>query len=142
MKAMWTGAAVLLLAGASGFAQEPAKPLTFEVASIKPSRPDAPGFFVRPLGAGGLRVSGATLKNLIAMAYGVREFLVSEGPAWVDAERFDIEARVGSSSTGTDQANAEQRERIERLRNLLADRFELAFHRETREQPVFGLVIA
>ena len=50
-------------------------PLTFEVASVKPSL-EARGLFFRYLPGGGLRVAGATLKNLIAMVYGVREFLV------------------------------------------------------------------
>lgn len=134
--------AVLILSAGIGFAQQAANTLTFEVASIRPSPPDAPGGVVRPLGGGGLRMTGATLKNVIAYAYGVREFLISAGPGWVETERFDIEGRMGSSPGETAPAKEEQRERIERLRSLLADRFQLAFHRETREQPAYVLVTA
>lgn len=134
--------AVLILLAGSGFAQQTANRLTFEVASIRPSPPDEVGVFFRPLGGGGLRVTGATLKNLIFYAYGVREFLVSGGPGWVETERFDIEGRAGSSPPEPAPPKDEQRERIERLRNLLVDRFQLAFHRETREQPVYALVTA
>lgn len=87
-------------------------------------------------------MTGATLKNVIAYAYGVREFLISGGPAWLETERFDIEGRVGSSPLEAVRSKDEQRERIERVRNLLADRFRLVFHRETRERPVYALVTA
>ena len=142
MKAVWAGAAVLFVSAGSGFGQQAASRLTFEVASIRASPPDVSGAVVRPLGGGGFRMTGATLKNVIAYAYGVREFLVSGGPGWVETERFDIEGRVGSSPSEADPAKDEQRERIERVRDLLADRFRLVSHRETREQPVYALVTA
>ena len=130
----------------SVFGQQPATPLTFEVASLKPSAPDAPGMFIRPLPGGGLRIAGASLKNLISLAYGVRGFQISGGPEWVDTQRFDIEARAETSDAAapTDPAkmSEEQRKITERLRNLLADRFQLTLHRETKEQPVYALVVA
>jgi uncharacterized protein (TIGR03435 family) len=78
--------------------------------------------------------TGATLKNLIAFAYNVREFANSGDPAWVDSDRFDIDARVGNSS-GTPQQIRE------RLRALLAERFQLAIHTESKDQNVYGLVV-
>src|SRR5690242_19525951 len=101
MKATRKGMAAVILSAGIGFAQQTANPLTFEVASIRPSPPDGPGGLVRPLGGGGLRMTGATLKNVIAYASGVREFLVSGGPGWVETERFDIEGRVESSPQET-----------------------------------------
>src|SRR5262249_55565872 len=55
------------------------------------------------------------------------------GPAWIDSDRFDIAAKA------EDKANAE--EVAEMIRSLLADRFQLKFHRETRELPVYALVV-
>jgi uncharacterized protein (TIGR03435 family) len=124
-------------------AQSSATQLKFEVASVKPSAPDAPGLFTRYLPGGGLRITGATLQNLISMAYDVRAFQISGGAKWIDNDRFDIDARLTTSDAPhstlmrQDQSNA-----AEALRNLLTDRFQLTLHPETREQPVFALVVA
>jgi bla regulator protein BlaR1 len=124
-------------------AQSSATQLKFEIASVKPSAPDAPGMFIRYLPGGGLRITGATLQNLISMAYDVRAFQISGGPKWIDNDRFDINARLTTSDaphptlTRQDQSKA-----AEGLRNLLADRFQLTLHPETTEQPVFALVVA
>src|SRR5580693_1625849 len=91
----------------------PAAPLTFEVASIKPSAPDVNGMYMRPQ-PGGLRLEGATLKNLIEYAYNVRGFAISGGPAWVNSDRFDVDARVGGSLGAPQRIG-------ERLRSLLAE---------------------
>jgi uncharacterized protein (TIGR03435 family) len=112
----------------------PAAPLTFEVASIKPSAPDVGGIYMRPQ-PGGLRLEGATLKNLIEYAYDVRGFAISGGPAWANSDRFDVDARVGGS-LGTPQQIRE------RLRALLGERFKLAVHTESREQNVYYLVVS
>jgi len=129
-----------LVVAAEVFGQSTDKPLTFEVASVKPSPPDSPGMFITPLAGGSLRMTGATLRNLIAYAYGVRGFQIAAGSDWMDADHFDIEARAESSDASA--SAAEQRRITERLRSLLADRFQLAVHRETREQPVYALVVA
>jgi uncharacterized protein (TIGR03435 family) len=122
------------------------QPQAFEVASIKPSAPDVPGMFPRYLPGGGLRITGASLKNLISMAYGVRPFQISGGPDWVNNDLFDIEARSGSAEVAppTDPAKAAEYQRLanERLKTLLADRFQLSVRQETREQPVYALVVA
>ena len=122
-------------------AQTASAPLSFEVASIKPSAPDAPGMFVQPQPGGGLRVTGATVKNLIAIAYNVREFVVSGGPAWIGSDRFDIEARTEHSAAPTNQRQVIVEIRT-RLRSLLAVRFQMAVHNETKEQNVYALVLA
>lgn len=139
-------AALTLLLISPGFAQ-----LTFEVASIKPSDPDAKGSSIQLVPGGGLNVTGIPLKTMIALANGVREFQVSGGPGWIATERFDITARVapgaakgqedlakmneGQFKTVRDQSN-------ERLRALLADRFQLVVHKETKEQPIYALVVS
>jgi bla regulator protein blaR1 len=125
----------LLAAAGCLFAQNAAAPLTFDVASIKPSA-EIRGTFTRYLPGGGLQVSGATLKFLISMSYGVRDFQIVGAPAWADSDRFDIEARMDTPP------GDESRNTTKRLATLLIDRFQLVYHRETREQPVYALVIA
>jgi bla regulator protein blaR1 len=146
MKTISLGVALCVCTAPMALGQPRAKPLTFEVASVKRSPPDAPGMFIRPLPGGGLRVTGASLKNLIALAYELRGFQISGGPNWIDSERFDIEARSETSDAVPPNAptnmSEEQRKINERLRNLLADRFQLTLHRETKEQPVYALVVS
>jgi bla regulator protein blaR1 len=129
-----------------GFAQ-----LTFEVASIKPANPDTPGSSIQLVPGGGLNMRGIPLKTMIALAYAVRDFQVSGGPGWVGTERFDITARIDAAAakTQTDLAKMTagefktvRDESNERLRGLLADRFQLVVHKETKEQPIYTLVVS
>jgi bla regulator protein BlaR1 len=140
-------AQVALLTFCDVHAQTPAPPLKFEVASVKRSALATQGMYLRPR-AGGLRIEGATLKNLIAIAYEVREFSVSGGPGWVGSDRFDIDARVESAPSGepgqSDQTKLQPsgQQIRECLKSLLAERFELVIHRETKEGNVSALVVA
>jgi uncharacterized protein (TIGR03435 family) len=141
-----TAAILWLCLAGHMFGQSPATQLKFEVASIKPSAPDAPGTFNRFLPGSGLRITGATLQFLIELAYNVRRFQISGGPKWIDTDRFDIDARLTTSDatapTNPGLTRENQQKAAEGLRSLLADRFQLVFHQETREQPVFVLVVA
>ena len=67
--------------------------LVFEVASVKPSNPEARGTSINFVPGGGLRVTNATLKTLISFAYDVRGFQVSGGPGWLDSDRYDLLAK-------------------------------------------------
>jgi bla regulator protein blaR1 len=127
-----------------GFAQ-----LTFEVASIKPANPDTQGGFIQFMPGGGLKMSGIPLRGMITLAYDVRDFQVSGGPGWVGTERFDVMARPERAAADglddlakmTDQQRRTVRDQIaERLRALLADRFRLLVHKETKDQPIYALV--
>jgi uncharacterized protein (TIGR03435 family) len=91
-----------------------------------------------------VRFTGVSLKNLAAIAYGVNLFQISGGPEWINTEPFDVEARVRTSDAPPDPSKMreEQRKTGERLRSLLADRFRLRLHSETRELPVYALVVA
>lgn len=75
---------------------------------------------------------GATLRRLVADAYGRAE--VVGGPAWVDADRFDVEARADGERVPAEIARL--------LQALLAERFNLAVHTETRTVPVYALSLA
>jgi len=108
----------------------------FEVASIKPAAPATEQFMfgVRPRPGGGISAINVTLKLLIGNAYGLQDFQISGGPGWIEAVRYNIEAKPNSP--------AGPNESKEMLKNLLADRFQLILHRETKELPVYALVLA
>lgn len=119
------------------FAQQTARP-SFEVASVKPSGPDEQLIF--RLQPGGRYIArNVTLKMLVANAYMVPELQVAGGPAWRESEHFNIEAKVGAELPPWPDSN---RELSLRLQSLIEDRFKLSLHRETREEPVYDLMVA
>ena len=139
----------LSLALCSAFGQSVVPPV-FDVASIKPSDPlgHSMSIGVRP---GGLyNAKGVTLKALIMNAYDVRPFQVSGGPGWVDTDRYDIIARANVTisqdddpSKMTDAQRLQFRAQMQqRLQALLADRFQLKAHKETKELPIYVLMVA
>jgi hypothetical protein len=65
-----------------------AQTASFEVVSVKPSGPDYQGMFVNGQPGGGIRIRGATVKNLIALAYNIREFQIAGAPTWAGTEHF------------------------------------------------------
>jgi uncharacterized protein (TIGR03435 family) len=117
-------------------------PVTFEVASVKPSDPKATGPMpfaipmVRPQGRGGLTASNMPLRLLVRMAYGVQDFQIVGGPSWQTSNKFDITAKAAE---GTTQATPDL---LPMLKALLADRFKLKTHTESREMPLYALVVA
>ena len=116
-------------------AQSPATP-AFEVASVKPSASTSGGSSSND-SPGGYNATNLSLRRLIAIAHRInlaidRERIV--GPSWIDEARFDINARTPAGSR-PDQIP-------DMLRTLLVQRFALATHVETREEPVFALVKA
>jgi uncharacterized protein (TIGR03435 family) len=131
---------LLLLAGAA-FAQTPAAPLTFDVASVKLAVIDQAKIMAGQQQIG-LKVEGnrvqiglTGLSELIAMAYKVKYYQI-QGPDWLGpmGQRFDVQAKMPQGAT-KDQVP-------EMLQALLADRFKLTFHRVGKETSVYALVIA
>jgi uncharacterized protein (TIGR03435 family) len=123
---------VVLLAGAAYgvFAQTEARP-EFQVASVKINSENPQRRIVRPQPGGRLMAENAPLQLLIQNAYGVQAYQVVGGPGWVNADGFDVQAKPeGEASTA---------QMWLMLQSLLADRFKLAVHRETRERPVYAL---
>jgi len=123
---------------------------SFEVVSVKPSDPAANGTHVGIAPGGIFQARGVTLKDLIQQAYEVRGFQISGGPGWIDSARYDIEAKGNGPAISeadlirmTDaQRNRFQRDMHAKLRALMTDRFQLKVYRETREIPVYTLVVA
>jgi uncharacterized protein (TIGR03435 family) len=112
----------------------------FDVVSIKPNKSDS-GMVRIMAKPDGYSASNVSLKMLVQSAYGIREDLVSGAPNWADSARFDIDAKVaGSDVDALKKLSPEQRRLI--LRPLLAERFKLQAHIETKQLPVYELVLA
>ncbi len=127
-------AAILLLVvfGAAAWSQPADAPLTFEVASIKPSPPpDGRGMRVGcPSDPGRITCTNMNMANLVAMAYGIAHYQLA-GLSPMDTERYEIAVKVPEGAT---------KDQIKQMwQNLLAERFKLAVHRETKEVPVYEL---
>jgi bla regulator protein BlaR1 len=122
------------------FAQQQARP-SFEVASVKPGNPNNPQVCVCVEPPGRFFSINATLKMLIVDAYNVRNHQISGGPNWLDSAKFDIEARMPRATPMP--AGSDGPPQILRLmeQSLLAERFKLAVHRETREEQLYELVV-
>ena len=157
------GLAVVALPVASGLAQTAQNPPAsqseasattgprFEVASIKLYASDPVGWrlgytIADPPNEGTFEAMDVTVGSLVEMAFGVHHpWLIQGGPSWFSSEKFDIQAKAGNaanqelSGLGGDQGAAVKHRM---LQALLADRFKLALHRETKALPGYALVIA
>jgi len=157
------GLAVVALPVAFGVAQTPPnRPVSqgeavsaagprFEVVSIKLYASDPVGWrlghtIADPPNQGTFEATEVTVESLVEMAFGVHHpWLIQGGPNWFLSEKFDIQAKAGNavnqelSGLSGDQGAA-LKHRL--LQALLADRFKLAVHRETKDLPGYALVIA
>jgi len=77
-----------------------------------------------------------TLKTLIAAAFNLNPRAISGGPAWVDADHYDVTA------TTPGELHPSLEDQMLMLRKLLADRFQLTFHREQKELSIYALTVA
>jgi uncharacterized protein (TIGR03435 family) len=109
----------------------------FEVASIKPNHSGKlalQGYDYRP--GGRFVATNATLVDVIVRVYPTRRIQMQGGPAWIDSERFDFEAKADASEG---QVRSEQWTQM--VQTMLEDRFKLAFHTEEREMTVLALTV-
>jgi uncharacterized protein (TIGR03435 family) len=116
----------VILWSRSGFGQTSA----FEVVSVKPSPPTA-NMSRTTWEPDRLIASGVNLKQLFEWAYQVTDAEVSGGPAWMDSKYFDMEAKADGTHT--------RDELLRMLQPVLAERFQLRFHRETKQVSVYVL---
>jgi uncharacterized protein (TIGR03435 family) len=117
---------------------------SFEVASIKPNHSATMNISIM-FQQGRFVATGIPVKQLITMAYDVKDFQVTAGPGWVTSEKYDIEAKEPDSVVQEmDKLPPDQRRELNRsmLQSLLADRFKLKLIHETRELPAYALVVA
>lgn len=128
-------ALLLLIAGfAAGQTLAPTGDLQFEVASFKPTPPAVTVRMGRP-DEGGMRyiASGVDLKMYLAAAFQVRSDQIS-GPAWLDWERWELNARAGKPSTLGEMHIM--------LQNLLIERMKLRYHVEKKEMQAYVPTVA
>jgi uncharacterized protein (TIGR03435 family) len=106
----------------------------FEVASVKPHRSDDQRVMMVAQPGGRFTATSIGLRLLIRTAYQLQDDQIAGGPNWLTSDRFDI---VAKSADG-----APQYQLLGMIQALLADRFKLAVHHETKELPIYALVVA
>ena len=124
----------------------------FEVASIKPSN-SGDGRVMLGNQPGRFTATNVTLRMLVRQAYQLQDFQITGGPSWLGSDHFDIVAKIdpavqesinaarggiGPAAVPGQGPNPLQL----MIRSLLADRFKLVVHNETKEQTIFALVVA
>src|SRR5579863_1446519 len=136
MKALLAGSAYLAMASGLAFAQPPQPGPAFNAASVKPAAHSVRNF----LGGPGTRnpeqisYTYASLQELLLRAYGLDDPKSISGPSWLDAQRYDITAKLPPGTT------KEQFQKM--LQDLLTDRLKLATHHESKDVPAYDLVLA
>ncbi len=127
----------VLVGGATapgGVAPADGERLTFETASVKPNRTGEGRVMMRTLPGGAYEAINVTARSIVMQAMAVADFQLIGAPDWLDSERYDILAKSPAGATPAEFAS--------RYRSLAEDRFNLKTHRETREMPVYSLVLA
>jgi uncharacterized protein (TIGR03435 family) len=123
---------LMLLSLAHG--QEKPARLTFDVAVIRPSDPGVRGGGIKPLpGGNGYLVQNMPVKAMISLMYKVPGRQITGVPDWLNNQGYDIQAKADHAYS-LDELHL-------MFQNLLADRFNLKFHKEVREGPVYALVV-
>jgi uncharacterized protein (TIGR03435 family) len=127
-------------------AQAPERLPSFEVASVKKNTSGDSRIRMQTQPGGRFIVTNSPLKYFIAAAFGMvdPESLIGDrilgGPEWIDSERYDINAKA--STAFQPSPDGPDRNLLVMMRSLLEERFKLVLHRETRELPVYHLVVA
>ena len=112
----------------------------FDVVSIKPNKSGEMRIMMRIL-PDGFNMEGVPTQLMLAQAFNVENDRIVGAPAWVQTDHYDIQAKVApEDAPKLDKLGREQR--FAMLQPLLEERFNLKFHHETREMPVYLLVVA
>ena len=136
MRRVMPAIVVLCVLSVAALAQQPTSSPAFQVISIKPNTAlDRGGMISSPAGTQ-FRVSNIALRMIITYAYNLRDMELVDAPGWIASERFDVTATYPATAAHTVE---EARLMMQRL---LAERFGLRVHRETRELPIYRLVKA
>jgi uncharacterized protein (TIGR03435 family) len=115
------------------FGQSDAGRPVFEVVSIKPGNPDSRLLRTVISSGGRLNADNVSLRTLIEDAYQLKPFQLAGGPRWMDGDKFEVIAKAAQSAS-----DAQIRLM---LQSLLAERFQLTMHRETKEQTFSILMV-
>jgi uncharacterized protein (TIGR03435 family) len=124
----------LVLGSSHALAQSVAARPEFEVASIKLNKSGDLRAMMLPPRGGRFTATNIPFQFLLTLAFKIKDFQLTGAPAWVSSERYDIEAKAaGNPSLG---------EVDKMVQALLEDRLQFKFHRETKELPIYALVVA
>ncbi|HZU24541.1 MAG TPA: M56 and DUF3738 domain-containing protein [Bryobacteraceae bacterium] len=151
-KTLLASAAIASIAGpllfglmnARAQSQPPAPPLSFEVATIKPNHSGDGRIGIR-MPPGRFTATNITPEMLVEFAYGLKPNQVSGGPAWIRSDRYDVDAKLDDAQQQEMQKlSFEERgaRMMSMVQSLLADRFQLAVKHDTKDMPIYGLVVA
>jgi uncharacterized protein (TIGR03435 family) len=115
---------------------------TFDVASVKPIEQDSGDFNIHTH-ADSLKTDGV-VSHMIEFAYNVHDFQLIGGPGWLTTATWEVSAKLDQPPSDWDSLTGEARNTINRQRMaaVLAQRFALKCHFETKELPVYNLVLA
>ena len=122
--------------------QETSTPIVFEVAAVKPNMSGQRPTQIEEPPGGRFTATNAWLRILILRAYGILDNQLVGAPDWtgIDGPRFDINAKLEQEPPAAPSGQLGARRLA--LRSLLAERFKLVVHRETRQVPMYALVLA
>jgi uncharacterized protein (TIGR03435 family) len=136
MNRMRALALTMTIATSSVSAQTPATSIkTFDVVSIKPNTSAGNMVMIRPEPNGKLLATNVAVRMLLRLAFRpMQDYQIFGGPSWLTTDRFDIQAQPESPLSQDEMSAA--------LRLMLEDRFQMKTHRETREMPIYNLVVA
>ena len=116
-------------------------PAAFDAASVKMNKSGSPQGFDKISPGGRFTATNLTLESLIRFAYersaqsrGLEPFEVTDGPGWIRRDRFDVNAAAGREVPLMELRSM--------LQALLVERFKLRTHYETRQAPVYRMVLA
>ncbi len=126
----------LLLMMGAGVAHAPGQErarLAFDVATIRESKPDSQGGIKALPGGNGYTAHNVPVKLMISLMYKIPMRQIKGGPEWLNGAHYDVEAKVDGQYNLDDLHGMYQ--------NLLADRFGLKFHMESREGPVYLMTV-
>jgi uncharacterized protein (TIGR03435 family) len=127
------GLAFVLDGSISAQAPAPGSPPSFEAASVKVNKSGQPGgrFGGQP---GQVMVTNYTLRDIVRNVHMLQAYQIVGGPEWIGADKFDIVAKAA--------VGAPPGQMMVMMQTLLAERFKLRTHRETRDLPIYALVLA
>ena len=110
----------------------------FDVVSVKPSAPDRfNSFAIRTAPGGRVQLLGAPLRMILMEAYDIRAFQIVGGPDWIRNDRWDIEAKADGV-----EGRLSRTDRNTMLQSLIADRFHLEAHQESRRAQIYALEVS
>lgn len=118
---------------------------SFDAASVKPVPSGTAGSSMQWPSPGRIHMVNASARSLIQFAYGLKDFQLAGGPGWANSRGYAIDAKTDDATASQLQKlpGAQQRQRVQlMMRSLLADRFKLTLSHQTKDMPVYVLLMA